>query len=185
MPAFTRLTTTFLSWADLCVCCVQTEGENQKKLFSSNANPCGKIEIFLMLNPMPAQLLRQTRTAPYSKKEITDVCQIHSQKKKRKRKTTRRASSSSSSSSYKSLTALSRYVTKASNGRRGGRSQKEKKTLTSKTGRREAIKQTTLYLHQKRLSFSTAHQQQLWHQAIMNILSRIVLTPKLEYKMPL
>jgi hypothetical protein len=63
---------------------VQTEGENQKKLFSSNANPCGKIEIFLMLNPMPAQLLRQTRTAPYSKKEITDVCQIHSQKKKEK-----------------------------------------------------------------------------------------------------
>jgi hypothetical protein len=139
----------------------------RRNCFPQTQIPCGKIEIFLMLNPMPAQLLRQTRTDPYSKKEITDVCQIHSQKKERKRKTTRRASSSSSSS-YKSLTALSRYVTKASNGRRGGRSQKEKKTLTSQTGRREAIKQTTLYLHQKRLSFSTAHQQQLWHQAIMN-----------------
>ncbi len=155
----------------------------RRNCFPQTQIPCGKFEIFLMLNPMPAQLLRQTRTAPYSKKEITDVCQIHSQKKQKERTTTRRASSSPS---YKSLTALSRYVTKASNGRCGGRSQKEKKkTLTSKTGRREAIKQTTLYLHQKRLSFSTAHQQQLWHQAIMNILSRIVLTPKHEYKMPL
>jgi hypothetical protein len=125
----------------------------RRNRFPQTQIPCGKIEIFLMLNPMPAQLLRQTRTAPYSKKEITDVCQIHSQKKERKRKTTRRASSSSSS--YKSLTVLSRYVTKASNGRRGGRSQKGKKTLTSKTGRREANKtnyslltpETTLFLY--------------------------------------
>jgi hypothetical protein len=70
---------------------VQTEGENQKRnCFPQTQIPCGKIEIFLMLNPMPAQLLRQTRTAPYSKKEITDVCQIHSQKKQKERKKERR-----------------------------------------------------------------------------------------------
>jgi hypothetical protein len=56
----------------------------RRNCFPQTQIPCGKIEIFLMLNPMPARLLRQTRTAPYSKKEITDVCQIHSQKKKEK-----------------------------------------------------------------------------------------------------
>jgi hypothetical protein len=58
----------------------------RRNCFPQTQIPCGKIEIFLMLNPMPARLLRQTRTAPYSKKEITDVCQIHSQKKKKKKK---------------------------------------------------------------------------------------------------
>jgi hypothetical protein len=58
----------------------------RRNCFPQTQIPCGKIEIFLMLNPMPAQLLRQTRTAPYGKKEITDVCQIHSQKKQKERR---------------------------------------------------------------------------------------------------
>jgi hypothetical protein len=62
----------------------------RRNCFPQTQIPCGKIEFFLMLNPMPAQLLRQTRAAPYSKKEITDVCQIHSQKKQKERKKERR-----------------------------------------------------------------------------------------------
>jgi hypothetical protein len=158
----------------------------RRNCFPQTQIPCGKFEIFLMLNPMPAQLLRQTRTAPYSKKEITDVCQIHSQKKQKERKKERRPGELllllllTNPSRLSVVMSRKRATVVAEE-----EAEKKKKTLTSKTGRREAIKQTTLYLHQKRFSFSTAHQQQLWHQAIMNILSRIVLTPKLEYKMPL
>jgi hypothetical protein len=65
---------------------VQTEGENQKKLFSSNANSLWQNWHLPDAESNAAQLLRQTRTAPYSKKEITDVCQIHSQKKQKERR---------------------------------------------------------------------------------------------------
>jgi hypothetical protein len=67
----------------VCLLGAKLKVKIRRNCFPQTQIPCGKIEIFLMLNPMPAQLLRQTRTAPYSKKEITDVCQIHSQKKER------------------------------------------------------------------------------------------------------